>query len=51
VYTKLPVTTLLPKILQVAPGLTAAPTGIRGMDKNKKSIDKKEIAFLLIHIA
>jgi hypothetical protein len=48
VYAKLPATTLLPKILQVVPGLTAAFAEIGRTDKESESIDKNAIRFFFI---
>jgi hypothetical protein len=40
-------TEVIPTVLQAAPALTAAFTGIRGVDRKRVSIDKNAISRLL----
>jgi hypothetical protein len=44
-------TEVIPIVLQLDPAFTAALTGIKKREKERKSIDKKAISFLFIHKA
>ena len=43
-------TDVTPKVLQLAPALTAAFAGINGRDPERESIDKKAISLLFTYI-